>query len=144
MPALVFVYGTLKEDFPNFSLNSGRRIGGTFRTRLTFPLYVVRLPNEERAPWLVNEPGHGRHVSGQVFEVEPNNLAALDSFEGVDRPDGYVRVEIELEATGGPHTLVRAFAYMKQEHELTRCLSKQGPFEEYTHALAVGYRLTAA
>jgi gamma-glutamylaminecyclotransferase len=144
MPVLAFVYGTLKEGFPNFRLNFGRRVGGTFRTRLPFPLYVVKLPNEERAPWLVNAPGQGYKVFGQVFEIEPNNIAALDTFEGVDRPDGYVRVEIELEAMGDPHTLARAFVYMKKEHELARCLSKEGPFEEYTQALAAGYRLTAA
>jgi len=26
MPALIFVYGTLKEDFPNFRINRGVRI----------------------------------------------------------------------------------------------------------------------
>jgi gamma-glutamylaminecyclotransferase len=64
MSVLLFVYGTLKEGFPNHHLNVGRRLPGEFRTRKPFQLFVVQLPNEERAPWLVKEsliyPGSSR------------------------------------------------------------------------------------
>lgn len=141
MPALVFVYGTLKQGFPNHARNPGRRIDGLYRTRLAFPLYVVRLVNEERAPWLVDSPGLGRPVAGQVFEVDGPTLQAMDAFEEVGRPSGYVRVAIELEAVDVARAPLQAFAYMKPAHQLVECLAVEGPFDEYTAALAVGYRL---
>jgi gamma-glutamylaminecyclotransferase len=139
--ALIFVYGTLKEGFPNFSRNVGRRIAGEFRTTQPFPFYVVQLPNEDRAPWLMNRPGEGYQVSGQVFEVDSANLQAMDAFEEVGRPTGYVRVEVELEAVGEAPSVFRAHAYMKQEYQLAECLAMEGPFEAYTAELAIGYRL---
>lgn len=138
---LLFVYGTLKEGFPNHHLNVGRRVPGVFRTRQAWPLFVVRLPNEERAPWLVDAPGQGHRVAGQVFEVAPEAMASIDAFEEVGRPTGYVRVELELasEADGAP---VVAYGYLKPQHELARCLAVEGPFAEYTLALAQGYWIT--
>jgi gamma-glutamylaminecyclotransferase len=143
MSVLLFVYGTLKEGFPNHHLNVGRRLPGEFRTGKPLQLFVVKLPGEERAPWLVDGTGSGHQVRGQVFEVEDEALASMDEFEGVGQPTGYLRLELELERTdqeGNP----RAFAYMKQEQQLQHCLSIEGPFEEYTSKLAVGYWIAAA
>lgn len=144
MSALVFVYGTLKEGFPNFFLNRGRRIAGTFRTKVPLPLYVVQLPNEDRAPWLVDCPGEGLRVSGQVFEIDDATLLSMDSFEEVGLPTGYVRAEVELESTDDSSTSVRAYSYLKRRDQLAHCLSREGPFEEYTLELAIGYRLVKA
>jgi gamma-glutamylaminecyclotransferase len=141
MSALVFVYGTLKEGFPNHAVNPGRRLGTTYRTKRSFPLYVVSLPNEDRAPWLVNSPGRGYQVSGQLFEVDPAALGALDAFEEVGLPTGYARVEVELETHDDPAAVVRAYAYVKAAHQADQCLAKEGPFAEYTAELAIGYRL---
>lgn len=141
MSALVFVYGTLKQGFPNHRLNAGRRRAGIYRTRQRFPLYVVRLANEERAPWLVDLPGEGCHVAGQVFELDAAALQALDAFEETHLPSGYVRAEIEVEAVDVPPDVLTAFAYLRPEHHLAACLVREGPFEEYTPELATGYRL---
>jgi gamma-glutamylaminecyclotransferase len=141
MPSLVFVYGTLKEGFPNFALNPGRRVPGTYRTRQPFPFYVVQLSVEDRAPWLMNSPGQGVQVSGQVFEVDDATLLAMDVFEEVGMPTGYVRVELELEAVDQAGALLSAHVYMKEEHQMVECLTIEGPFAEYTAQLAAGYRL---
>jgi gamma-glutamylaminecyclotransferase len=140
----LFVYGTLKEGFPNHHFNTGRRLPGVFRTRQAFPLLVVRLANEDRAPWLVNQPGHGFQVLGQVFEVAASALPAIDRLEELGQPTGYVRDEIELHNVDDPSTPVRAFAYLKPEHHLCQCLAQEGPFSDYTLQLAQGYWLTAA
>ena len=144
MNHLVFVYGTLKEGFPNFHRNPGQRVPGTYRTRQPFPFYVVQLPIEDRAPWLLNSPGQGVQVCGQVFEVDAATLQAMDVFEEVGMPTGYVRVELELEPAGHDGPLLQAHAYMKPEHQLVDCLAIEGPFAEYTAQLAVGYRLEAS
>lgn len=141
MSHLVFVYGTLKEGFPNFHLNPGRRVPGAFRTRQPLPFYVVRLPLEDRAPWLVNKPGHGVQVTGQVFEVDAATLQAMDVFEEVGLPTGYVRVDLELEAVDGAGSVLQAHVYMKEEPQMVECLAIEGPFAEYTAELAVGYWL---
>ena len=141
MSSLIFVYGTLKEGFPNFHFNPGRRIPGTYRTRQALPFYVVQLRDEDRAPWLVNQPGQGVQVSGQVFEVDAATLQSMDEFEEVGLPTGYVRVAVELEAVDDAGAVLQAHVYMKEEHQMVECLAVEGPFAEYTEQLAVGYRL---
>lgn len=146
MPHLIFVYGTLKHGFPNAHRNPGRRVAGRYRTRQPLPFYVVRLHNEERAPWLVHAPGEGHQVTGELFEIDDATLLAMDRFEEVGLPQGYVRVELELEreaARGSrdAHTVVRAYSYLKQQLQLTDCLRVEGPFPEYTLELAQGYWL---
>ena len=141
MQFFIFVYGTLKEGFPNFHFNPGRRIPGTYRTRQALPFYVVQLRDEDRAPWLVNQPGQGVQVSGQVFEVDAATLQSMDEFEEVGLPTGYVRVAVELEAVDDAGTVLQAHVYMKEEHQMVECLAVEGPFAEYTEQLAVGYRL---
>ena len=136
---LIFVYGTLKEGFPNAHLNQGRRVPGHFRTVQRFPFYVVRLPLENRAPWLMNQPGLGHHVVGQVFEVDEAHVEALDRFEEVGQPTGYARVPLVLHAVDDPDTQLQAYAYMKQALQLTDDIPREGPFEEYTQSLAAGY-----
>src|SRR5438132_9604523 len=96
MEHLVFVFGTLKEGFPNFSPNRGTRIPGEFRTRVAYPLYLV---GERHSPWLIDEPGQGLHVTGQIFRVNPQALAAMDALERVSEPDGYRRKVMELEGS---------------------------------------------
>ena len=141
MPMPIFVYGTLKEGFPNFHLNPGQRISGVYRTRQPLPFYVVQLRDEDRAPWLMNKPGHGVQVTGQVFEVDAATLQAMDVFEEVGLPTGYVRVAVELEAVDEAGAVLHAHVYMKEEHQMVECLAIEGPFSEYTAELAVGYRL---
>jgi gamma-glutamylcyclotransferase (GGCT)/AIG2-like uncharacterized protein YtfP len=41
MEHLVFVFGTLKEGFPNFTVNRGVRVPGSFSTCSAYPLYLV-------------------------------------------------------------------------------------------------------
>ena len=41
MAHLVFVFGTLKEGFPNFRINKGIRVVGEFVTVQRFPLHLI-------------------------------------------------------------------------------------------------------
>jgi len=140
-PTLVFVYGTLKQGFPNFARNPGRRVAGAYRTQQPYPLYVVQLPNEDRAPWLVDQPGTGHQVVGEVFEVDAASLAAMDAFEEVGLPGGYLRAEIVVETIDAPHSMLRVHAYLKLPAQLAPGVPREGPFAAYTHALALGYRI---
>ncbi len=134
----VFVFGTLKQGFPNFATNRGRRIGGDFRTAQRYPLYLV---GERHSPWLVDMPGEGKAVTGQVFEVDAEVLADMDRLERIDQPDGYRRVWLEVQAADDPAAApCQVWAYLKPAGQLAAAQIMAGPLAEYTLAHAAAYR----
>lgn len=144
MKQLVFVFGTLKEGFPNFAANSGVRVPGVFRTRERYPLYLV---GARCSPWLIDLPGEGEQVFGHVFEVDHVALAAMDALERVTEPDGYRRVTIEVE-TDSPQGVqiqtLRPFVYLKPAPHFSLADARMGPLGEYTVDHAALYRPRAA
>lgn len=93
MPQRLFVYGTLKEGFRNFHINRGRRIEGEFVTAAPHPLYLV---GDFGLPWLLNRPGQGLQVEGQVFEVDAAVLRDMDALERIDEPGYYRRLPLQV------------------------------------------------
>ena len=141
MKHLVFVFGTLKEGFPNFPTNRGRRLPGAFFTRERYPLYLV---GERHSPWLVNAPGQGERIAGQVFEVDQAALDAMDALERIAEPDGYRRIVLEVEALDALSAgSLSVFAYLKQAQHFAPAEVRLGPFAEYTLAHAALYRARA-
>jgi gamma-glutamylaminecyclotransferase len=132
----VFVFGTLKEGFPNFATNRGRRIAGSFVTVQRHPLYLV---GERFSPWLLDAAGEGERVIGQVFEVDPAALAAMDDLERVTQPDGYRRRPVEVEAVDAQQRQT-VDAYFKPREDFDRSAARLGPLREYTAEHALLYR----
>ena len=132
--ARIFVFGTLKEGFPNVAVNKGVRVEGRFRTRERFPLYLV---GERHVPWMLESPGEGEHVAGELYDVDAEALAAMDRLERVGEPDGYQRVTIMVESDGASQ---EAFAYLKPAQQLTPGMRRLGPLSEYTREHARLYR----
>jgi len=143
----LFVYGSLKEGFPNFHVNKGRRLPGTYVTTEAYPFYLA----DGALPCLLPQPGTGHRVRGQLFEVNEEQLAAMDALERVGEPGGYDRATITVEvadhasgpggpglpgALGGP---VTAFVYMQHASRLPEGGRHVGPLAEYTleHARAL-------
>ncbi len=128
----LFVYGSLKEGFPNFHVNRGTRVGGHWRTAEPHPLHLHR----NRLPCLLPLPGQGLHVRGQLFAVGPAELAAMDALERVGEPGGYARVPLEVVAEDGGERLT-AWAYVQDPALLQDDGEHPGPLAEYTpeHAL---------
>jgi gamma-glutamylaminecyclotransferase len=133
MPPL-FVYGSLKEGFPNAQVNAGRRVGGDYRTRQPYPLYLIG----GRLPCLLPLPGEGLPVQGQLFEVTPDALARMDALERVGQPGGYVRELIEVCSLSAP-AAIAAYAYLQTTAVLDRPGPHLGPLAVYTleHAQAL-------
>lgn len=134
--SLVFVFGTLKEGFPNFAINRGVRVPGTFRTRAAYPLYLA---GDRHSPWLIDMPHTGARVTGQVFQVDAPVLVAMDKLERVSEPDGYCRRILELEHLESS-AVVNAFAYLKPREQLVPADIRKGPLEEYDYEHAALYR----
>lgn len=101
---LVFVYGTLKRGLGNYRVMM--EAGGEFIcegvTATRFPLV------EQGLPFLLDRPGHGHQVQGEIFRVEtPAGWRRLDCLEG--HPNFYRRRLISIEGADG--TLHDAWTY---------------------------------
>lgn len=82
---------------------------------------------------------------GQVFEVDPATMDAMDLLERIAEPDGYRRVQMNVQpvdaasgATLGVH------AYVKERAHFRLADAQLGPLREYTLAHAARYRGRAA
>uniref|UniRef100_A0A7M4FJ67 Gamma-glutamylaminecyclotransferase n=1 Tax=Crocodylus porosus TaxID=8502 RepID=A0A7M4FJ67_CROPO len=94
--AHVFVYGTLKKGQPNYQrmINSTHGIAkfqGRGRTVEKYPLVIAGKYN---IPYLLNMPGTGHHVAGEIYTVDDQMLQFLDEFEGC--PDMYQRTPVRI------------------------------------------------
>ncbi|OIV93004.1 hypothetical protein TanjilG_20666 [Lupinus angustifolius] len=84
-PHLIFAYGTLKQGFPNYALmqdlitKNDAVFIGTFSTRQPYPLVC----GPHGIPYLINIPGSGHLVTGELYSVSRRALVRLDEFEGV-------------------------------------------------------------
>jgi gamma-glutamylaminecyclotransferase len=138
MSKLVFVFGTLKEGFPNFATNKGARVGGSFITVECYPLYLV---GERFSPWLIHAAGEGERVVDQVFKVDQTTLKAMDVLERITEPDGYRRVAIDVEALeDASKARLSVHAYVKDRELFRRSDARFGPLREYAHVHAALYR----
>jgi gamma-glutamylaminecyclotransferase len=94
----VFVYGTLLRGEPNHRMMRGARFVRPARTAPSFTLVDLGYFPALRAEGVTR-------VVGEVYEVSPALLEALDRFEGVPRL--YQRVGIQLEDGGAAYVYVQ-------------------------------------
>uniref|UniRef100_A0A8C2EHH9 Gamma-glutamylaminecyclotransferase n=1 Tax=Cyprinus carpio TaxID=7962 RepID=A0A8C2EHH9_CYPCA len=120
----VFVYGTLKKGQPNYfrmenASNGEAEFLARARTVEPYPLVITTKYN---IPFLLNEPGTGQRVYGELYRVDQQMLDFLDKFEGC--PERYQRTKIQLEVQDGdgegehtprPGRIEEAFVYSKHE-----------------------------
>jgi len=123
----VFLFGTLKEGFPNSSTNKGSRVAGDFLTKNRYPLYLV---GERYSPWLVLSEGEGFQVGGQVFTVDEAILDDMDRLERIHAADGYRRVQVQVISQSTCKEM-QAFVYVKPPEQLEGMLIQLGPIAEY-------------
>jgi len=64
---------------------------------------------ERYVPYLLNVPGLGHNVRGEVFEVDTNALKEMDKFEGA--PTYYHRAPIEVHLLEVCHSLESVLQY---------------------------------
>ena len=108
MPLKVFVFGTLKRGFPLHHGVGAARFLGEYRTVQRFPMFVA---GTWFAPMMMNEPGVGHRVIGELYELDEAQLARLDALESIGEPGNFrIPVEVEPIHSGAPCT---GFVYMK-------------------------------
>ncbi|XP_058526610.1 gamma-glutamylaminecyclotransferase [Ochotona princeps] len=94
--ALVFVYGTLKRGQPNHKVlldgtNGSAAFRGHGHTAEPYPLVIA---GEHNIPRLLNLPGKGHRVAGEIYAVDKQMLRFLDDFEQC--PHMYQRTELSV------------------------------------------------
>jgi gamma-glutamylcyclotransferase (GGCT)/AIG2-like uncharacterized protein YtfP len=87
---LVFVYGTLKRGGSNQHYLAGQTLVGPATLRAGHALYSLG-----DYPGLVADPRENGAVTGEIWRVSPEALAALDELEGL-REGLYARVPAPL------------------------------------------------
>jgi len=124
----VFIYETIKRGFPNdISGIIDHKFIGACRTVEHYPLVIG---GAWHSPYLIDEPGTGHRVLGEVLEVDDHGLQALDRMEGTHVPNGYRRVGISVETDGGIEPF-QAWAYVKSREAIEGIHTE--PMEEYRH-----------
>ncbi|XP_048053866.1 gamma-glutamylaminecyclotransferase B-like [Megalobrama amblycephala] len=116
---LIFVYGTLKKDQPNYLLmrnpdNGQAEFVAHARTVERYPLVIATKNN---IPFLLNVPETGQRIQGEIYSVDKKMLDFLDEFE--ECPELYQRTTVQLEVQDGPKSgsIIKAFMYSTTTYE---------------------------
>ena len=128
---LVFVYGTLKQGFRNAHVNGGERVPGGFETLTPYPLHLV---GPARLPWLLDRPGQGHPVRGELYRVDAATLVRLDRLERLGETGWYTRIEIDVRAQDDVGRVQRALVYVGCPSRIGDAADAPvlGPSGEYT------------
>ncbi|XP_057456832.1 putative gamma-glutamylcyclotransferase At3g02910 [Lotus japonicus] len=143
--ALIFTYGTLKRNFSNHPLLQDlMRTGdatfiGPYRTAANYPLVC----GPYKVPFLLNLPGSGQPVHGELYSVSARGLARMDDLEGIDR-NHYERLPIRLLPAGGEEVAAAEaeveayFAHRSYAMEMWKKNGKRG-LRCYSEKETIGY-----
>ena len=137
---LIFTYGTLKRGFPNHGLmqslidQNDAVFLGTHVTLHSYPL--VCGPNG--IPYLINLPGSGHRVKGELYSVSTRGLRRLDELEGTALGH-YERLPIQTQAEAEAEAEAEAYyAHRSFGEELWEKNGREG-LSEYTEREASGF-----
>lgn len=83
----LFVYGTLKSGQPNHNIlrdpaNGLAKYWCKATTTIKMPLVIGTRYN---IPFLINKPGVGNYVTGEIYEVDDEMMNILDNLEDCQR-----------------------------------------------------------
>lgn len=145
---LIFTYGTLKRGFPNHILlqemfaTGDAAFVGVYLTADKLPLVC----GPYKVPFLLNFPGSGDRVVGELYAVSNRALARMDELEGTIRGH-YERLPVKLRSANGSDEEregkeeVAAEAYYGHRNYAAEMWKRNGEkgFSNYTEKEAKGY-----
>ncbi|GMI88762.1 hypothetical protein like AT3G02910 [Hibiscus trionum] len=141
--ALIFTYGTLKQGFSNHVLLQDlMRTGdavfkGSYQTVEKYPLVC----GPYRVPFLLNMPGSGHRVTGELYAVSARGLSRVDELEGTSKGHYERRPILLIPAGNGNEEEVAAEAYYAHKSFEEEMWTKNGRkgFRTYSEKEAKGY-----
>ena len=117
----IFIYGTLKRGYSNHNQYlKNQKYLGRYRTVDCYPLVIA---NKWFAPVLIDELGQGKQIFGELYQVNDEKLAELDSLEHTDHILGYKRIEIKIQNIENG-VMVQSFTYAKKRKYVTEISSQ--------------------
>ncbi|CAN4089367.1 unnamed protein product [Withania somnifera] len=140
---IIFTYGTLKRGFSNHVLLQDMIAAGD-ASFLGVYQTVDRLPlvcGPYRVPFLLNFPGSGEHVRGELYSVSARGLIRMDELEGITKAH-YERLPIKVRPDEDPITVVvKAEAYYAHRNYAEALWKRNGEkgYTCYTEKEAKGY-----
>ncbi|XP_062145686.1 putative gamma-glutamylcyclotransferase At3g02910 [Alnus glutinosa] len=143
-PHVIFTYGTLKRGFPNYHLmqslidQNDAVFLGPHMTLHAYPLVC----GAHGIPFLINLPGSGFRVTGDLYSVSTRGLVRVDELEGT-RLGHYERLPVQVIHTNAPDGVVPVqadayFAHRSFGEGLWERNGRKG-MSEYTEREARGY-----
>lgn len=98
---LVFVYGTLKQNQPNhyWLTKSENGISKFLSNGKTMDRYPLVIGTRYNIPFILNMPGIGYEIDGEIYEIDEHMLKKLDELEG--HPIYYLRQQININGSNG-------------------------------------------
>jgi gamma-glutamylaminecyclotransferase len=143
-PHVIFTYGTLKRGFPNYHLmqslidQNDAVFLGPHMTLHAYPLVC----GAHGIPFLINLPGSGFRVTGDLYSVSTRGLVRVDELEGT-RLGHYERLPVQVIHTNAPDGVVAVQAEAYYAHRsfgegLWERNGRKG-MSEYTEREARGY-----
>lgn len=142
---IIFTYGTLKRGFSNHVLLQDMIAAGD-ASFLGVYQTVDRLPlvcGPYRVPFLLNLPGSGEHVRGELYSVSARVLIRMDELEGVTKAH-YERLPIKARPVARPDedsVITAAEAYYAHGNYAEALWKRNGEkgYGCYTEKEAKGY-----
>ncbi|XP_059304333.1 putative gamma-glutamylcyclotransferase At3g02910 [Lycium ferocissimum] len=138
---IIFTYGTLKRGFSNHVLlqdmisNGDASFLGVYQTVDKLPLVC----GPYRVPFLLNFPGSGERVWGELYAVSARGLIRMDELEGITKAH-YERLPIKVRPEAQPDEVV-AEAYYAHRNYAEAMWKRNGEkgYSVYSEKEAKGY-----
>lgn len=114
----VFVYGTLKVDEPNQHWLTKKENGSAILLgqAITTEKYPLVIASRYNIPFLLDKPGVGKVVTGEIYEIDDKMLKNLDILE--DYPAWYIREKRNFELKSGMvSSKVTAWVYLLKTYK---------------------------
>ena len=118
----VFVYGTLKQGYPNNPLLEGSEFLGEAVTVLTYKMV------ETSFPVIMPDPS-GKPVAGEIYAVDDATLARLDELEREGRSYDRVMIDATVPLSNGERLTTQTFIYVGREDRFGEIFAR-GPLYE--------------
>lgn len=114
----LFAYGTLKRGFINEVYLKHSSLLGIATTKHQYPM----VNTEGHFPYLIKDKGYGKHIKGELYEIDDITLKMLDALE--HHPEIFIRGNIELVFDGKKIEVITYFAADKIEYESLELLEE--------------------
>lgn len=113
----IFVFGTLKRGFPLHRRGRpGAEYLGWYRTAVP---YTIIIAGRWFAPMMFDQPGIGKAVAGELYDVDAHCLRILDRLESIGEPGNFRNLINVVPIDAGETTEAFAMSRIRSWHR--RC-----------------------